>query len=272
MSDRIASSPAAKAALRKATAGSMTVEVGVIEQRLPPRRRKPPSMPQVSLERADGKEAAATAKARLQQQASPTPAMVPVRQHIVEEQVEHVGAGRDRTREPQQRALTQVEKLYRSGSIVWEAYATGGVVRNWVLTALGGSEGVSGYDEPHVSAAPWAKGDRRAEAIIRNGGSNKALAELIFAMAGLENREGKRIFDPELATLVIRACIETTDGVTLAAIGKARTEYNGEKQQQAAGSAVLSEALRRGAMHLRYAGAKEWRDATSWRIVDHIAK
>ncbi|HEY7578675.1 MAG TPA: hypothetical protein VH855_13860, partial [Acetobacteraceae bacterium] len=135
-----------------------------------------------------------------------------------------------------------------------------------------GSEGVSGYDEPHVSAAPWAKGDRRAEAIIRNGGSNKALAELIFAMAGLENREGKRIFDPELATLVIRACIETTDGVTLAAIGKARTEYNGEKQQQAAGSAVLSEALRRGAMHLRYAGAKEWRDATSWRIVDHIAK
>jgi hypothetical protein len=264
MSDRIASSPAA--------AGSMTVEVGVIEQRLPPRRRKPPSMPQVSLERADGKEAAATAKARLQQQASPTPAMVPVRQHIVEEQVEHVGAGRDRTREPQQRALTQVEKLYRSGSIVWEAYATGGVVRNWVLTALGGSEGVSGYDEPHVSAAPWAKGDRRAEAIMRNGGSTKALAELIFAMTGLERRDGKRVFDQELATLVIKACIETTDGVTLTAIGKARTEYGGEKQQQAAGSAVLSEALRRGAMHLRYTGAREWRGATSWRIVDDIAK
>jgi hypothetical protein len=260
-------SPPTKAALKKATAGNMTVQVGVIEQRSPPRRQKPPSMPQVSLERADGKEAAAMAKARLQQQASPTPAMVPVRQHIVEEQVEHVGAGRDRSKEPQRRALTQVERLYQSRSIVWEWYAAAGVLRNAVLTALGGSEGVGAY-EPQISTAPWAKADRRAEAIRRRMGNTYALAELLYAMTGLKDQAGRRVFDKELATLVIRACIETTDGVTLGAIGRARSEYHGEKQLQAAGSTVLTEALRKGAMHLGYAKAADWRDATSWRVID----
>jgi hypothetical protein len=103
---------------------------------------------------------------------------------------------------------------------------------------------------------------------MRGQQNTKALAELLFSMAGIVDQAGRRVYDPELATLIVRACVETTDGLTLGIIGGARTEYLGEKQRQAAGSAVLSEALRRGAVHLEYARAPEWRDGTSWRVID----
>ena len=212
-------------------------------------------------------------KTRPQDQASPKPVEAPQRHDLVEEPTEHVGVGRDRGRGAPLRALTPVERLYKSGSLVWEEYAAGGVLRNLVVNELGGSEGVSSYGDG-LACDPWGKADRRAVSILsRNRRNTTRLAGLLYAMAGVEDDEGKRIYDPELATLVIRACVETVDGVTLADIGKARSEYaNGSKQQTAAGSTAIREALRRGAMHLRYAKAAEWRDATSWRLIDNPAK
>jgi hypothetical protein len=243
---------------RKPSAADMVEHVGTVEQRLP---RRKPSLPAVAME--------GTTKGRAKP--SVEPFATPQRQHVVEENT-HVGAGTNRS-ERRLRATTAVERLYHSGSITWEEYTTGGVVRNRVLTALGGSEGVGPYDLPHGSGAPWAKGDRRAEAISRASGNTHALGGLLYAMTGFATEDGVRVFDQELATLVIRACIETTDGVSLADIGKARSEYaNGSKQQLAAGAIALREALRRGAAHLRYAKAVEWRDAKSWRVVEAGAK
>ena len=55
---------------------SLTTRIGEVQQRLPPKRRKP-SLPQVSLERIDGKGAAARAKARLLEHANPKPVSIP---------------------------------------------------------------------------------------------------------------------------------------------------------------------------------------------------
>ena len=245
-----------------------TTYVGTVQQRLP---RKRPSLPTVAMERVDGKEAAARAKARLQEEANPKPVATPDRREIAEE-LTHIGAGTDRTKEKRLRALTTVERMYNAGGLAWEEYAAGGVLRNLFVNELGGSEGVSSYGDG-LACDPWGKADRRAVSILsRNRSNTMRLAGLLFSMAGLEDEEGNRVYDPELAALVIRACIETTDSVTLTQIGAKRTEYSGQKQQPAAGGAILREALRRGAMHLRYVKAHEWRDATSWRVIDNSAK
>jgi hypothetical protein len=238
----------------------MTVEVGVIQQRLPSRPHKP-SLPAIAMEGATKGRA----------KPSIEPIAIPQRQHLVEEQTEHISVGRDRTRGTPLRALTAVERLYRSNSIQWEFYAAAGVLRNLVLNALGGSEGVGAYDLPPGSRAPWEKADRRAEAIGRASGNTDALRELLYAMVGFRDQCGKRRFDEEKAKLLLRACLETTDGIMLADIGKARSEYSGIKQLQAAGSTFLTEALRSGAMHLGLIRAPEWRDG-SWRLIDNPAK
>lgn len=253
------------------TARDLTRVVREIEQRLPPKRRRP-SLPQVSMERADGKEAAARAKARLHEQANPQPVTIPERREVFEEPT-HVGAGANRTREPRTRALTTVEKAYNAGSLTWEEYAAAGVLRNRFIAQLGGSEGVAAYGEPRGSGPPWNKADRKAVMVLdRNRKSTQELADLLFSMVGVVDEKGVKVFDPQLAELLLRAVTETVDAVRLGDIGAQRTEYGGEKQRQAAGGAILRECLRRGAAHLSYIRAQQWRDATSWRVIDNPAK
>jgi hypothetical protein len=244
---------------RKPTAADMVERVGTVEQRLP---RRKPSLPAIAMEGAT--------KGRVK--AGIEPVAVPERREVFEETV-HVGAGADRTKQNRLRVSTPVERMYNAGGLTWEEYAAGGVLRNRIVNELGGSEGVSSYGDG-LACDPWGKADRRAVSILsRNRSNTTRLAGLLYAMAGVEDDEGKRVYDRELATLVIRACTETVDGVTLAEVGKARSEYaNGSKQQSAAGSTAIREALRRGAIHLRYAKAVEWRDATSWRVLDSPAK
>jgi hypothetical protein len=169
------------------------------------------------------------------------------------------------------RALTLVERLHRADSIYSEEHSTAVELRNLVVSELGGSEGVSSYGDG-TPCDPWGKADRRAVSILsRNRSNTQRLAALLYAMAGVENDEGKRVYDRELATLVIRACVETTNGVTLADVGRARSQYAyGSKQQSAAGVVAIRECLRRGAIHLRHVKAEEWREEASLRITSDI--
>jgi hypothetical protein len=140
-------------------------------------------------------------------------------------------------------------------------------VWNLVAEVRGGSEGVSNYSGEHGSGAPWGKGDRKAIAVLRNTKKVKELADLIYAMAGIPSQDGRKLIDHELAVFIVRACVQTVDGITLAEIGKARSEYATQNRQEAAGSTVLAEALRKGAGHLGYAAAPEWRHNVLQRLI-----
>jgi hypothetical protein len=226
---------------RKPTAADMVERVGTVEQRLP---RRKPSLPAIAME--------GTTKGRAKP--SVEPATIP-------------------EREPRTRALTTAEKAYNAGSLTWEEYAAAGVLRNRFIAQLGGSEGIAAYGEPRGSGSPWTKADRKAVAVLaRSRTSTRELAHLLFAMVGVVDEQGVKVFDPQLAELLLRAVTETVDSVRLGDIGAQRTEYGGEKQRQAAGGAILRECLRRGAAHLSYIRAQQWRDATSWRVMDNPVK
>lgn len=218
-------------------------------------------------QRSEGLARAAAAKERLWDQAHPRPIPLAERRVIAEEDT-HVGAGRDKTSEKRTRSLTTAEQMHRNGSLTYDEWQTAGVLRTYYMEEMGGSEGVSSYGQSTGGGNPWNKADRKAASILlRNRTNRRALADMMFAMVGSYDEEGNKIFDKEMAVLLVRAVIETVDTVTLGQIGAARTMYTGEKQKPAAGGAILKEYLRRGAAHLRYVKAQEWRDSTSWKVV-----
>ena len=236
----------------------LTRVVREIEQRLPRRR---PSLPAVALE--------GVTKGRTRSGSEPM--AIPERREVFEETT-HVGAGTDRAREPRLRASTTVERAYNSGSLTYEEFCAANVLRNLFLEQFGCSEGIGSYGDVRGSGTPWNKADRKAVAILRQRTSRRELAELLFAMVGLTDERGQKVFDPQLAELLLRAVVETVDAIRLGDIGARRTEYAGEKQRQAAGGAILRECLRRGAAHLSYIRAQQWVDDTSWRVIDNPAK
>jgi hypothetical protein len=73
-------------------------------------------------------------------------------------------------------------------------------------------------------------------------------------MCGVIDVEGKRVLDDDLKRIMEEAIIKTTNIQTQGAIAKLRTRYSGEKQLPAAGATVVTEALKRLVLHLRYGG------------------
>jgi hypothetical protein len=66
--------------------------------------------------------------------------------------------------------------------------------------------------------------------------------------------EGKRVHDDELKRIMVAAIVQTTDIPTQGNVARLRTRYTGEKQLPPAGATVITEALRRLTLHLRYGG------------------
>lgn len=307
---RLTSTPDAKAArdqLAEAGAAGMTTTIGTIQQRLPTPRRRKPSLPAVTLEGvkrnrspANGlngaavtmtddqaleafsyaslvepaiKAEVAAAKARIKAQARPKPVEIPERRDMAEVQTTYVGAGRDRTKEPERRALTHCERQHLNGTLTFEEMQVATSLRNRFLAELGHSEGVASYGDPNASGPAWQKADRRAQTILRRNRSNRTmLADLLYSMVGVTDTEGRRGFDQQLAVVLVRAAVETVDNITAGAIGAMRMPFEGTKQRQASGSAILKESLRRGAAHMGLVRLPDWRDATSWRVLDYGAK
>jgi hypothetical protein len=210
---------------------------------------------------AKGYSKAEFAKARLWEQANPRPISAPERRVVAEEDT-HVGAGKDKTSAKRIRAHTTAEQMHKTGTITFEEWQAAGALRTKYILEVASSEGVSSYGDQGGSRTPWLKGDAKAASILRNRTNTRELADMLFAMVGSYDEEGNKIFDPEMAALLVRSVVETVDAVTLTDIGRARTHYTGEKQTSAAGGAILKECYRRGAAHLRYLKALQWpRDA-----------
>ena len=93
----------------------------------------------------------------------------------------------------------------------------------------------------------------------------RELADLLFSMVGLHNENGFLVFHHRRAVLLIRAVVETTNNaVTLTDIGKACTNYEGEKQLLAGGATALKEWLSRGALHLNLVKGTNWDEKMRW--------
>jgi hypothetical protein len=237
------------------TPRDLTHVVGEIQQKLS--RRKRPSLPAVSMEGATKGRAKPVVE----------PVAIPERHHVVEVNTT-VGAGQDRSRAPQRRAQTLVESQYDLGHYQWEQEQVAKRLRDLVARLCGLSEGVANYAGETGSGAPWEKGDRKALAVIENANVWKEFTDLILVMAEIPSRDpSRKQIDEELAVFLVRACTETVDRITLAEIGLARSEYGTQSRQEAVGSAVISEALRKGVGYLGYAKAPEFRRGFLQRLI-----
>ena len=274
------------------TARHLTTRVGVIEQRLPPSRRKPPSLPSVALERVskqrvpyepppeNGRRKLNGAdQERMFGEGAELPLQIDGRRILVSENLD-VGAGA--TRDGRRlRAMSTAEIMHQRGTIDdddWEACKT----FEWLLTRiLGHSEGVSSYGLSPGGADPTAKGDRRGTALTgytidwhagqaattpddlraarRNRSFLRDAALLLRAALGVEDTEGKWVLDHTKTVLLVRCVMRSAKPPTLDEIGTTFTLYGpNSKQKTAAAAGMLREMFSRMAMHLGLKKGTGW--------------
>lgn len=214
---------------------------------------------------AEGKERALAAKERLKQQANPVP-IVPTQKRVVHVQNASVGAGKEKNKEDEYRALTLVEQMYneerrRKGNsaeevkrtITFAMVSAADRYREIYLEASGVSAGVGSYGQSPGGTVPWNKSGT-TDNQLRNRG---CLDDARFAMCGVIDEDGRRSLDAELANLMDLAIVETTDEARakrLMMIGATRTAYLNEKLAAVAGGTVVAEALQRLVSYWGYTG------------------
>jgi hypothetical protein len=194
-------------------------------------------------------EAAARSRGRLPP-GPPLPADFEVRCREIARYVEpilHANAQLRRADEGVAEAYRVVTLFEKMGVTDGELVRAVETMREYYWTWVGRSSGVSSYGD-FVQAAPASERsgttDRRIKARLR-------LERCIKAMFSVETADGGRVWDMELADLVIPALFNSQKGLTQADIGRLRTRYAGRAQVGAAGGAVILEAVIRLALHLR---------------------
>lgn len=189
---------------------------------------------------------------------------------IIAEANSHAGAGKDKSKETRIQALTLVELLYNARLIDFNMLMAADKFRTLHLEREGPSQGVASYGDATGRPDPATKGDRVGHALtgvsvnwrkgtakqtdrpkLRNSYDYEAAK---LAMCGVIDVEGKRVHDEELVRIMVAAVVQTTDIPTQGAIAKLRTRYGGEKQLPPAGATVVTEALRRLTLHLKFGG------------------
>lgn len=190
--------------------------------------------------------------------------------HTIVEEETHVGAGKDKTKEKRLRAITLVELLYNAKLIDLTTLMAADRFRTLYLEREGPSQGVASYGDNPGRPNPATKGDRVGKALTgvsinwRKGTARQTdrprlsnsydYEAALLAMCGVIDVEGKRVHDDELKRIMVAAIVQTTDIPTQANVARLRTRYGGEKQLPPAGATVVTEALRRLALHLKYGG------------------
>ena len=179
--------------------------------------------------------------------------------------------------------MSTAEIMHQRGTIddeEWEACKT----FEWLLTRiLGRSEGVGSYGLSPGGSDPTAKGDRKGTALtgytidwhtgqaeatpddLRVARRNRSLlrdaALLARAAVGVEDTEGRWIFDDAKAVLLVRCVMRSANPPTLDQVGTAFTLYGERSKQKTAGAAgMLREMFARMAMHLGLKKGTAWRE------------
>ena len=119
--------------------------------------------------------------------------------------------------------------------------------RDLFFEAMGQSKGVSSYGD-FVAASPASQrmltSDRQMSAYDR-------LKLAAIAAFGVVDKDRKISWDVELMEQIIPAILSEDKKVTQTAIGRALTNYTGEKQSSASGGTYVQSVLRRLALHFR---------------------
>lgn len=191
-----------------------------------------------------------------------------VGRRIIAEANAHAGAGKDKSKDHRIQALTLVELLYNAKLIDMNTLMAADRFRTLHLEREGPSEGTGGYGDNPGRTDPSSKADRVGSSQTwwridpdgkfdvtgkspRKSNSYDYEAALL-AMCGVIDAEGKRVHDHELKRIMIAAIVQTTDIPTQGSVARLRTRYSGEKQLPPAGATVVTEALRRLVLHLKY--------------------
>ena len=175
--------------------------------------------------------------------------------------------------DPNFRALTLAEKLYREHVLDYDEWQAASELRQLHFLLMPPSEGVSSYGGATGRADPTRKGDRKARRltgieIAEDGGvgrgpsrSNRsdqwAYRDALFALAGVHTNEGEKVIDPTAVRILIRAIIDSERMPTQTEIGRARATYikddgnKPSKQVTAIGAFFVKDRLARLAMHFR---------------------
>ena len=151
--------------------------------------------------------------------------------------------------------VSLIDVMHRDGNLPTELWAAADKFRTWWWQAEEASKGVSSYDayEDRPFGSRTLANDKRMDAWL-------SVKLACIAMFGVLTRNPHALPDPDtmkwvvdedLMHLVLPAILTTKKEVTQAYIGGERTLYTGEKQKPAAGSAVVTEALERLALHMR---------------------
>jgi hypothetical protein len=106
----------------------------------------------------------------------------------------------------------------------------------------------------------------------RNRNELREMAELLFAAVGLETAEGRRVFDPEKAILLVRCVLPSANPPTLDEVGKRLTLYDGAKQRTAAAATEIRAMLTRMAVHLGLKKGSAWDERVSWAVTQADAR
>jgi len=146
---------------------------------------------------------------------------------IAEEATAHAGVTR-------QRVLSLVDRLHKEGRITFDMYSAAVILRDLIMAAAPPTVGVSSYDGAGRGDAPHGKADRLGrrltgyevdyEGRVHWVGGRKSLSgerkleDALFAAVGLYTDAGERNVNIKEAHILIRACVDTEDMPTLAAI------------------------------------------------------
>lgn len=192
------------------------------------------------------------------------------RQEVVEIET-HAGAGADRAKEKGRALLTQIDRMHRAGDLDFDRWVTAIRLRDLVCKQFEKSSGVSSYGQSIGASDPYTKGDRQAAQVFRNRTDLHRLADLMFAMVGLHDEQGRKLLDSVMGVLLLRSVLETSGHVTLTEIGAKTSTYGGEKQAPAAGGALLQHLLGRGAAHLGFIKLEEFTDFSAKKLAGNAA-
>ena len=166
------------------------------------------------------------------------------------------------------RVLTLIDKLYKDDAIDVHMWAAARELQTMVLAEWPRSEGVPSYGDSRAPSST-TKADRAGERLTgfkirddgtietgkRKGrGNARHLEDAIFAVCGLHDNEGNKVFNPQEAELLLRIVVHSEAMPTLKGITLEFTSHYGAKSKQAPPYALgrIHALLGRLAKHLRH--------------------
>jgi hypothetical protein len=146
------------------------------------------------------------------------------------------------------RFVALVDKMHEDGFLSMEQHRAAEALRELYYISQGASSGVSSYGEYTQASEP----SQRIPVSQHQLKASWMFEAALEAALGVPRQDGKMARDEQLQKLFMDAVFKDSKSVTQAAIGVARTAYQGAKQAAAAGGTSVGDVLHRLVLHFGY--------------------